>query len=321
MLRSSNIGNVMVTSISSKVPLLKQVKIAMIRIGNFSDLIGADLNEKCVGRYFVDEFWNCPPLDEWTLDMFIASCMHRNVSAVIPTRDGELKFFSVHKEQLKEAGIKVMISPLSCVQQCLDKYAFYQWGTKYKFPVIATEVDRMRIPEHTAYVVKERFGSGSAEVGLNLGLQEALVHAEKLNAPVFQPYIEGIEYSIDVYVDSFGKAKGSIARERIHVVNGEAQITSAVSHPILEQMCERMAEALSAYGHLIFQVIEDIQGILHVVECNIRIGGASSISIHMGLDSFYWFLLEVSGEQTKRYPFLRRAEPLTQIRYAEDMYL
>ena len=96
--------------------------------------------------------------------------------------------------------------------------------------------------------------------------------------------------SIDVYVDRKGKSKGVLVRERNVVVDGESQVTTIVKKEKVEHLIGLMAEKLKLRGHSVFQVLVDGKGMVHIIECNARFGGASSSSIAAGLDSFYWLL-------------------------------
>jgi carbamoyl-phosphate synthase large subunit len=78
---------------------------------------------------------------------------------------------------------------------------------------------------------------------------------------------------------------------------------------------------LGIYGHAVFQLIQSSTGGLHVIECNARFGGASTLSIAAGLDSFYWFLLEACGDSLSQYPFARCRRELRQIRFARDLVI
>jgi carbamoyl-phosphate synthase large subunit len=74
-------------------------------------------------------------------------------------------------------------------------------------------------------------------------------------------------------------------------------------------------------GHAVIQVIKDNFNNYHIIECNARFGGASTLAIASGLDSFYWFILESMGENIDKYPFLRVENEIRQIRYKKDMIL
>lgn len=309
--------NVLITSISDKVPMIHAVKRAVDKIGADIRIFGADSDSECCGRYFVDGFWNMPRTEHLTKDQLINFCRENNIMAVIPSRDGELSFFAKYRVPLAEAGINVMISDLDMVEICIDKLFFYRHLSDKGFPVIFTSEDVNDIISEKV-VVKERFGAGSKKIALGVSKDKAIEYSANLKKAVYQPYIQGCEASVDLYLDKYGRAKGVIARKRDIVIDGESQITSTFRNEKLEKLCVEMAQTLELYGHVIFQVIVDGKGEFHVVECNSRFGGASTLSLEMGLDSFYWFLLETLGEEIGDYPFLRTSIEKTQIRHAAD---
>ena len=45
------------------------------------------------------------------------------------------------------------------------------------------------------------------------------------------------------------------------------------------------------------------------------------LSIHAGLESFFWFFAEVLGEDLTAYPFIPASKPVTLVRYPKDLYL
>lgn len=317
--QSERCFNVLVTSIANKVPLIKALRKASLRLGNRGKVIGADARNDIVGKYFVDDFWLMPKLDELEIEDLIAYCRNEGITCIIPTRDGELSFFAENADVFARKGISVMISDPDCVRTCLDKLLFAKRVRALGFPAVEA-VDDINNLSSDSFVVKERFGAGAHKIGLGLGREQALAHAGKLENPVFQPYIAGKEASVDVYVDRTGKVKGAIARTRDLVVHGESQITTTFENKNLEQLCAGLAEKLGINGHAIFQVIIDEDEDFHIIECNSRFGGASTLSLAAGLDSFYWFLLESQGVDISDYPFIRLAGK-KQVRYLEDILI
>jgi len=311
-------GNILITSISKKVPLIKCVKQAVQRCYKNGRIIGGDCSENIVGRYFVDDFWLMPPTEQLNIETLLNFCRQNSIKAIIPTRDGELPFFAAHVNMLKENGIFIMISPYATVERCLDKLLFYEVLNTFNYPAIRTTVNIDEL-DCRAYVVKERYGAGSQNIALNYSKQNALKHASLMESPIFQPYIEGREVSVDLYVGKDGRCKGVVARNRELVVNGESQITRTIRDEKLESMCAKIAEKLEIYGHAVFQVLIDHDDNYHIIECNNRFGGASSLSLAAGLDSFYWFLLESNGCSIEPELFVRSPEEKTQVRYAEDL--
>ena len=307
--------NILVTSISNKVPLLTAVRQALANIGNCGKIFGADMNKDCIGKYFVDKFWTCPPLKKLKISELIDYCKENSISYIIPTRDEDLLYFAKHKKHLERNGIKVMVSEYKSIYNCIDKLKFFRVLNKKGFPVIKTS-DKIEEIEAKRYVVKERFGAGSRNIGLNLSKSEAILHASKLKNPVFQPFIKGEEFSVDLYVTQNKEIKGVIVRKREVVIDGESKITYTVKNKEIEQICSEVALYLNLYGHIVFQVIQDQKNNYFLLECNPRFGGASTLSLSAGLDSFYWFLLESIGEDIGRYPFIFTPKKL--VRYPAD---
>jgi carbamoyl-phosphate synthase large subunit len=79
--------NVLVTSISKKVPLLKAVRKACAKIRPDVQLFGGDVNPDCIGRHFVDLFWQMPVTEELTINIVLGFCRKHNIKAIIPTRE------------------------------------------------------------------------------------------------------------------------------------------------------------------------------------------------------------------------------------------
>jgi len=313
-------ANVMITSISKKIPLIKSVQKAAKKLGSHVAIFGADVDENCLGQYFTDSFWKMPRISDLTLDSVIEYCNSNKIKAIIPTRDGELIYWAEQKQALKDAGISVLVSDIEAVNICLDKLLFYENCKSKDFKVIQTSMD-ISVIAAEKFVVKEQFGAGAKSVGINLNKEEAQKHAMKLSEPIYQPFVEGVEISIDLFVDSNNLVKGVITRTRDKVVNGESQVTTTFEDKELEKICEDVAQTLGLYGHAVLQVIKDSKGVIHIIECNCRFGGASTLSVASGLDSFYWFILEASGVDIKDYSFIRANKQIKQIRFPDDTYL
>ncbi len=313
---------VLITSISKKIPLLLAVRNAAHKIGSLSRVHGSDSDKECVGQYAhaIDAFWHSASLERLKAQDILAYCQTHRLRAIIPTRDADLAFYAKHLLFFQSHGISIMVSPLESIEICQDKWRFSQSLAQDNLLTIPTSlsIGGIRAP---AYVVKERYGSGSAHLGINLTVEKALKHAEELKHPIFQPFIEGKEWSIDLYRTRAGKVLGCVCRSRDLVIGGESQITTTKSYPALEKLALKIACHLNLYGHAIIQVIEEKTGNFAIVECNPRFGGASTASIAVGLDSFYWFMLESTETVLSKGHFVRTKQEVRQVRYPADWIL
>lgn len=311
--------NVLVTSISKKIPLLKAVKKACNKLSPCIKLFGADINSNCIGKYFVDEFWEMPKSDTLNFKVISEYCLNNNIKAIIPTRDGELSFWAKIKKELAAIGISVMVSDFETVGFCIDKLEFYIKLKSKGFPAIETFENTINSIDR--FVVKERYGAGSIKLGINISKIEAEIQSKAFASPIFQPFIAGEEVSIDAYIDTHGTVKGLIIRKRDLVVNGESQITTTLENNELEELCKKILQNSGFYGHVVMQAIIDNYGKFHIIEINSRFGGASTLSVSCGLDSFYWFLLESIGNNIESYPFIKPENRIKQIRFPEDIII
>ena len=311
--------NALITSVSRKVPMVQAVRQALLRVVPEGRVYGADSDPRSIARHFVDGFWEIPEFVELTLAQFAGFCRAENIRWVIPSRDGELERFARWRSELAAEGVQVMVSSLETVAACLDKVAF---GKRLKSLPEVVPTGRVPGPARGGrWVVKERFGSGSLKILLDLPIEEAVRRSAEFSNPVLQPFIEGAEYSIDLYRSRSGQVWGCVVRSRDLVISGESQVSTVVLNRRLEELCRRAAEMLDLSGHAVFQAIEDRGGAIHLLECNCRMGGASTLSLAAGLNSFGWFFRETSDEGFAPPAFVRGTPGLTLIRHPVDRIL
>ncbi|MBI5403286.1 MAG: ATP-grasp domain-containing protein [Ignavibacteriae bacterium] len=315
--KTEDLGNILITSISRKVPLIEAVKKAAAKLNPGIRVYGTDQNKDCIGKYFTDCFLNEGELTKLNKEKLLRVLNKHNIKYVIPTRDGELLFWSKQKYFLRKKGIGVFVSDEKAVNISLDKFLFYKYSKSKRIPSIQTSMNIDKIKSERL-VVKERFGAGAKAIGINLNKKEAILHSKNLVNPVFQPFIKGREFSFDAYCGKNGKVKHLILRERNTVVNGESQITTLVKSRNIEKKLSGIVEKFGFNFHIVGQMILDSKSRVNIIEINPRFGGASTLGVAAGLDSFYWFLLECCGDNTDKYPVLSPEKILKQIRYPAD---
>jgi carbamoyl-phosphate synthase large subunit len=196
-----------------------------------------------------------------------------------------MEFWSQNQAHFLEIGTRVAISPSKTVIECSDKLKFFQTLAAHNLPVIPTALDPDGLLSET-YVVKERFGSGSHNIGLNLLAENARSFSQDLNSPIFQTFIRGTEYSVDVWRSRSGNLTVCSARTRDLIIGGEAKITSTVDNPDLVAISKSIADLLDVCGIAVIQFIIDARGGIWIIECNPRIGGATTASVAAGLPLF-----------------------------------
>jgi carbamoyl-phosphate synthase large subunit len=308
---------VLISSISSKIPVYEAFSTVIGSFSPNSTLYVGDINEKCLATFVAPRFWKMPRTEDSNLQEILSWLSEHRVRLVIPTRDGELTFFAKYLEEFRSRGISILGSSAATIEKCLDKLLFFQ-ELRNVCPVIpaSTNLDE-QVLGNGPYVVKERFGAGSLSLLLNASKLEAENHALTLANPIFQPYIQGREFSVDAFVRNNGEMHGLVIRERILVTNGESQVTKTIVDEQISKLTNDIASQLDLRGHFVLQMIRNDVG-LHVIECNPRIGGASTLAFAAGLNTPMWSLLEASGEDLFNYPFVLDPSPLQLVRTQVD---
>jgi carbamoyl-phosphate synthase large subunit len=316
---SESIPMVLVSSASRKIPLVRAMRQAVLKLHPDAKIIAGDCSPFALAAHVADGFWCMPPTSDDNLHEIIRGCKQRGINTVLPTRDGELLFWARHSNVFAKCGIAVMTSSEEAVSLCLDKLAFAAFGKRNALPFISTEVDADAVAGERL-VVKERFGAGARAIGLNLSKEAARLHAKTLREPIFQPYLTGNEISIDAWLYESHQVKGLVLRRREVLLNGESQVTTTFRRPDFEVQAIRVLQALKLSGPVVLQAIITADKHLQVIECNARFGGASTTAIEAGLDSLYWSLLEANGVNVFDYVFARIPGELRQVRVPSDLY-
>lgn len=285
---------ILVSSLSSKIALYQKIVEGVKRINPDAVVVGSDCDSDCEGAKTLEskDFLVMKRLEEYSSQEICDYLLAHQISHIIPTRDGELSFWARNKKNLLQNNIEVMVSTTHAINLCEDKLEFFKRTKFLKINSIQTEPSTENIHCKT-FVVKERYGSGSTTIGINLMEGEALAHAKKLKTPIFQPYIPGKEFSAETWIDRNGASHGILLRWRTRVVDGESHESITFKNKDWENIIKLLFESIQGlHGHCLAQVIVSLDGSLKLVEINPRLGGASPLALSTGLKSIDWFLLE-----------------------------
>jgi carbamoyl-phosphate synthase large subunit len=312
--------NILVTSSSSKTPLIRLIQKAAENIDQKIKVIAADSSKNVVSRFVVDSFWEMPILDNANTSEIIEYCLQSKIGLVIPTRDGELDYWAENKSKFGEKGITILISNPNTIKICLDKIYFYEFMSEIFSNLIPTASNIDSLSRTDSYVVKERYGAGSKKIGIGLSYPEALNKSLSLESPIFQPLVIGKEISADIWIIP-NYYESVVLRYRVLVEGGESKITKIFRNTVLEEEILNLAKKLEIIGPAVIQAIIDDSGVAHIIECNPRIGGASTASIAAGTNSFVKMISHyILGEQINKIGEIDKIHELIQVRTSIDEY-
>lgn len=310
-------GNIIFTSAGSKLVLLSALRESIKTSFPEYYIFAGDSYSMARTKLLDKDSLLTPRWIQLTDDDLLSFFQRSKIDIIIPTSDSDHEFFATKRSFLSKYEIFTMTSSIKSIKTCLDKLEFYS-ALKNKFPVIDTSEDLDNL-EVDRFVVKNRFGSGSKGLMLDVTREQAKNFSSLLSFPIFQPFIEGTEFSVDIYLSKSSKPLGAIVRERFEIRDGESKVSiiSNARNDLLELACS-IAVYLKLEGPVNIQII-DSGGELYVVECNARIGGGASASIKSGLQIMNWFIAECNGLIPElEFPFIAIGDKDLYVRFEEE---
>lgn len=176
--------HILITSISSKVPLINCVLESKNKFDKSIKVYGADISFEVVGKYFIDEFYLMPKLIDLNINEFIEYCLKNKIKYIIPTRDEDVLYYASFKDEFLKKDIHIFSADYGIVKRCFDKFLFVKEnGIDFN---IKTSLEIDKLDGIKKFVVKNRFGSGSKDLGLDLEYGEALDFQKILKSQSFK---------------------------------------------------------------------------------------------------------------------------------------
>jgi carbamoyl-phosphate synthase large subunit len=310
--------NVLITSASRKVLLVRAFREALARLGG-GRVVAADISPLSAALFEADVARLLPRSDD---PAFLAAlsrlCRDEGVGLVIPTRDEELPVLAAAREQFADEGTLALVSDPVAVATCRDKVRFkaavdvagLDGPTGYEDPVLAP------LPAF----VKPRFGKGGLGARVVTTREELIAAVTGLGEDaVIQELVEAPEFTIDVFVDLGGRAISCVPRERILVVAGESVVSRTVKDPALVEATLRLVGSIGLVGHLTVQAFRTVDRIAFI-EINPRYGGAANLGFAAGAPTPEFAIRLARGERLD--PRLDAYEAgLVMLRHSEDRFV
>jgi carbamoyl-phosphate synthase large subunit len=112
---------------------------------------------------------------------------------------------------------------------------------------------------------------------------------------VVESVAPGVEFTVDVLVDSAGRVRCAVPRRRLETRGGEVSKAVTVRSATLIELVTELTSALpGAFGALNVQLFADVDcGHPEVIEINPRFGGGFPLSYSAGADFPRWLLEDV----------------------------
>lgn len=280
--------NVLILSAGRRVELVNCFKKAAGELKISGSVFAADCSLTAPALYFADKFRQVPRIDSGEyIKALIDICNEDNISLVVPTIDTELLLLAENRKKMEEkTNARILVSDLSVVNICRNKLNTQSYMEEHGFKVphlyTAQELrnDNIKYP----LFVKPIDGSSSIDTYKVNNRQELDAILTLVKNPMVQDYMDGEEYTIDVFLDFDGKIITMVPRLRIAVRSGEILKGRIVKDAAIMEDVRRLMKELKPIGHITVQCRKTYRGIEYI-EINPRFGGGAPMSIMAGADS------------------------------------
>lgn len=296
--------NVLFTCVGRRVELIQEFKKCSdedrpVRV------FGTDASLSAPAALFCDSFFSSPLIKQSDYIPFLLKlCKDEHVDVLIPTIDTDLLLLSENRALFEEMGTKVLISSPDIIKKCRDKRhtgeLFEKAGLSY--PVCTDDIDtyKMRFPAF----IKPLNGSSSVDAYRAETMQQLCELSKRVPDYIVQPFIEGDEYTIDIFCDFEGNPIYITPRKRLAVRAGEVLKTEIVQDTVMIDEALRLIDIIKPCGPLTVQLIrEKSSGVDWYIEINPRFGGGAPLSIKAGADSARTLIELLSGKSAAFQPY------------------
>jgi carbamoyl-phosphate synthase large subunit len=310
--------NILINSFTNrKLPLFDLVNSSKNKINKKIKIFLGNNKSFPYSSFFKKNFINLPACKDKNRYKILKILKRLKIKFVIPSSDAELIFWSKYKNFFKLYGVEVFISQHSSIKICLDKLSFHKYCKAKNIPDIEILTPK-EYKKKIKLVVKERFSHEKNKPIINKDYNYVKKHLHEFRNPIIQRFIPGNEISVDAFLDENSKVIGLFMRKREHIIDGESQVTSIFQNRKFEINFTKYFESLKLTGIAMLQA-KIYRNKTYIIECNPRVGGASTLSIQNGLDVFFWQMKRIMNERFI-YKF-KKGKKNKLFRFPKDFYL
>ncbi|NOT00036.1 MAG: ATP-grasp domain-containing protein [Phycisphaerales bacterium] len=317
--------HVLFSCVGRRVELIDAFRRAARKLGLNLVVHGADLGMSAPAMHHVDRAHIVPPInDPACRNAMLTIVQAHRIGLIFPLLDIELPFWAKNRRRFAAHGCNVLVSSPRVVEICRDKLLTHKTlaalgiDTPDTWPLSA--VRRLR-RHHFPYYMKPRRGSaGQGNYRID-NARELTVLGRRVTDPIVQEFVDGEEYTIDVYTGMNGIPRCAVPRKRLEIRSGEVAKGVTVRDPRIIELAMRVARGLrDCRGVVTVQCIASPDGRVRVIEINPRFGGGAPLAIRAGADFPRWLLAEHLGRDVRIDP-LAFEDGLAMLRYDQSVFV
>lgn len=293
---------------------IKSLRLSLFK-GN---IVSTDSNSLSAGFFLSDFYYVIPPYDDkFFIEKLLKIIKEQNIKVLMPSSGFDIYGYSLNYDLIVEYGAIPIVSRRKVLEICRDKLLSYKFLSN-RFPFAFTCEYHEKI-DTFPLIAKPRFGKGSnniIKIENKLDLKYVL---GKFKNMIFQEYLPGTEYTVDVLSDLTEKPIMAIPRIRIDTKAGISVKGKIKRDLMIENLCKKTAETLGIKGPCCIQLKESENGELKIIEINPRFGGGTIFTTLAGAN-FPAMLLEMISNNNNNL-IIPKVSEVTVLRYFEEIVI
>lgn len=289
---------ILFTGVGRRVELMQTFRQAANHLEIDLKIYGADMSGTAPALAFCDVTRKvCSMHDLDYIPQLLEICEKDHINMLIPTIDTDLLVLSQNTENFEKIGTKVLISKSDKITVCRNKNFtadfFESCGLKTPRTVNNYHLYNGSYP----CFIKPKDGSSSINAFKVENESELKMYAEQIKDYIVQPFVEGTEYTVDIFCDYEGNPVYITPRIRLAVRAGEVLKTEIVMDEKIIAECRNLIARFHPCGPMTVQLIrQNRTGDDYYIEINPRFGGGAPLSMKAGARSAEAIFRMLSGE-------------------------
>lgn len=273
------------TGVGRRIELIQAFRQAALCLNLNLKIYGADMAGSAPALAYCDYMRKvCGMKEENYISELVEICENDQIDLIIPTIDTDLLLLSRNASSF--GNTKVLISKPDKILICRDKNNTSDFFVSCGCLAPKTVNNWEEYSGPYPCFIKPKDGSSSINAFKVDSIDELEMYAQQIEDYIVQPFIEGTEYTVDIFCDFEANPVYITPRIRLQTRAGEVLKTQIVMDEQIIEECSRIIEKFKPIGPMTVQLIRQSgTGDDYYIEINPRYGGGAPLSMKAGARS------------------------------------
>lgn len=229
------------------------------------------------------------------VNVLLKKCKEHNINILIPLMDYELHLLAKNKNRFEKINTKIILPDYKTVLNFLYKNKCYKVCDENNILIPKTWYKKSEIETTKKIVVKKIKGSGSIDLQIFKSKKQIPFLFD--NKYLYQEFIEGQEYGMDILNDFNGKFLHCCVKKKIEMRSGETDKAEIVYNKKFVELAKNISFVFKHIGNLDLDLIIDKDKKIYCIDFNPRFGGGYPFTHMAGFNYIKAIIKLYKGEK------------------------